>query len=96
MKKVIKGLNDRDLEILDILGFEAKADSLSEFLEKILENSDPVKLHSKGVALRSIRKILKKINPNHKILKQRSKSLEDQSCYDEDVLELLLTAGSTE
>lgn len=96
MKKAIKGLNDRDLEILDILGFKAGADSLSEFLEEILKNAEPVKLHSKGIALRSIRKILKKINPNHKILRQKSKSLEDKSCYDEEILELLLTAGSVE
>ncbi|MBN2854077.1 hypothetical protein JXK06_00910 [Patescibacteria group bacterium] len=96
MKKAIKGLNDRDLEILDILGFEAGVDFLPLFLEKILENPNLSQLHNKGIALRYIKKILKKIDPNHKILKQKGKSLEDKNFYDEDVLELLLTTGSME
>ena len=68
MKENINGLNDRDLEILDILGFDfdAKKD-LSSFLVNTIRTADVDKLHDQGVPLRSVRMILKKINPYHRI-----------------------------
>ncbi|NCN22500.1 hypothetical protein GW758_04095 [Candidatus Falkowbacteria bacterium] len=66
MKENIKGLNDRDLEILDILGFDPKKD-LSSFLETNLKTADASDLHDQGIALRSVRMILKKMKPYHKV-----------------------------
>ena len=63
-----KGLNDRDLEILNILGFDdEKENPLPVFLEKNLKTADISNLHDQGVSLRSVKMILKKLNPYHKI-----------------------------
>ncbi len=77
-----KSLNDRDLEILDILGFDfdAKQD-LSTFLAKTIRTADVDKLHDQGVPLRSVRMILKKVNPYHRIFIVNRKQQKPAPCF---------------
>ena len=82
MKEKTKGLNDRDLEILDILGFDGKDNnSLLLFLEKTLKTADISNLHDQGIALRSVKMILKKIKPYHKVfVKKQYDNFCDDNC----------------
>ncbi len=88
----MKKLRKDELKILDILGFDEKESELSEFLEKIIKNFDDSQLSDLGISLFSIKQILKKINPDHRIfILEKEKEFLDQ-----ETLDLLLGAGGLE
>ncbi len=86
MKEKVNSLNDRDLEILDILGFDFNNESdLPSFLAKTIETVEETEnirsLHDQGIALRSVRMILKKINPDHRIFIVNRKQQKPAPCF---------------
>ncbi len=87
-----KLLSKRDLEILDILGYKEDGLSLFEFLVNITDKESPESLHNKGIALLSIKRIIRKINPKYKEPKKKV----SEHYFDEDIDSMISSVGSLE
>jgi hypothetical protein len=72
--------NTRELEILAQLGFNSnEAITVKGFLKTIIMQNRPGSLHDKGISLRSVRDMLKKIDPNDEVLlKKQQDFLNDE------------------
>ena len=78
MKTDLTVFNARELEILGLLGFDKDGlITVKGFLKAIVIKNRPPELHNKGIALRSIRVMLRKISPDDKLLKRDAKELFD-------------------
>lgn len=88
----MRKLKEDELKILDILGFDEKELELLEFLEIVIKNFDNKPVNDLGVSLLSIKKILKKINPQHRIFVLEK----EKEFLDQEISDLLLNVGSLE
>lgn len=91
-KSYRSSLTKRELEILDILGFQkgSKVAAIS-FLRKQIKNMKPMDFHKKGIPLLLVKGILKKINPQDPLLKIEKK----RHIFDEkEINEMMNSVGS--
>lgn len=91
-KNDLADLTKRELEILDILGFQkgSKVAAVS-FLRKKIKNMSPKDFHAKGIPFLVVKRILKKINPQDPILRIEKK----RYIFDEkEINEMMNSVGS--
>ncbi len=82
--------NARELEILALLGFQDGGFITVEgFLKTIVIQNRPSDLHDRGVALRSVRAMLRKIKPDDAIFHKT----EDSVVMDEEIEQFLNGCG---
>lgn len=64
--------DDLEREILTLLGFRENGDiAVKDFLRRILIENRPEDLHEKGISFRSIKEMLRKIEPEDDLLKKK-------------------------
>lgn len=83
--------NAREIEILGLLGFDSDGIiTVKGFLKTIVIKNRPSDLHNKGVALRSVRAMLRKISPDDKALEKVNRL----KTFDDEEIEQLLSSYS--
>lgn len=91
MKTDLTVFNARELEILALLGFDKDGlITVKGFLKTIVIKNRPPELHEKGIALRSVRAMLRKISPDDKFLQHR----EGKEPFNDEEIEQLLNSCS--
>jgi hypothetical protein len=76
--KELKDLTAREIQVLNLLGFQSYAKKVViAFIEDALENNSVEDLHDKGIPQRSVKKLLKEIDPENNYLKQQKKKTQE-------------------
>ncbi|MDA3802432.1 MAG: hypothetical protein PF488_00855 [Patescibacteria group bacterium] len=88
-KKELKNLTRREVRILDDLGFQDYTKKIViAFIEDALKNNSIEELHDKGIAQRSLKKLLWEFDPGNYLLK-KTKRRGGEKIPKEEIVEMM-------